>query len=149
MRRNITLIRHLDDPVANRDPSHPPPAPQTASPPASASSARSRTSSSARTPTTRRGLAAELQERLEQPELVDDIDRRPVPEIIADICRDLGLAGLAQASSPGSAAPPPTSPTSAPAPPSSPLGARAGPIHPAAVTTLAKPRLWPPAHDAP
>jgi len=38
-------------------------------------------------------LNTELRERLDSPDLEDEIDHRPVPEIIADICRDLGIAG--------------------------------------------------------
>src|SRR5947209_790470 len=38
-------------------------------------------------------LQAELAERLDSPDLDDDIDHRPIPDIIADICRDLGIAG--------------------------------------------------------
>jgi hypothetical protein len=37
-------------------------------------------------------LHAELRERLDSPDLEDEIDNRPVIEIIADICRDLGIA---------------------------------------------------------
>ncbi len=37
-------------------------------------------------------LHAELLERLDAPDLDDDIDHRPVAEIIEDICRDLGIA---------------------------------------------------------
>ena len=37
-------------------------------------------------------LEAELVERLDRPELDEEIEDRPVAEIIADICRDLGLA---------------------------------------------------------
>ncbi len=40
------------------------------------------------------GLTAELAERLDGPELEDEIGTRPVAEIIADICRDLGIAAL-------------------------------------------------------
>ena len=40
-------------------------------------------------------LHAEFAERLDDPALDDDILTRPVPEIIADICRDLGLAAPA------------------------------------------------------
>ena len=40
------------------------------------------------------GLRAELAERLDGPELEDEIGERPVDEIIADICRDLGLGRL-------------------------------------------------------
>ena len=35
---------------------------------------------------------AELEERLDGPDLDDDIDHRPVGDIIVDICRDLGIA---------------------------------------------------------
>ncbi len=37
------------------------------------------------------GLLAELAERLEQADLDDDIDTRPIDDIITDLCRDLGL----------------------------------------------------------
>ena len=40
----------------------------------------------------RENLRDELLERLDGPDVEDDIDHRPVAEIIADICRDLGLA---------------------------------------------------------
>lgn len=36
-------------------------------------------------------LEAELQDRIDTLDLEDDIERRPVADIIADICRDLGL----------------------------------------------------------
>jgi hypothetical protein len=39
-------------------------------------------------------LEAEFLERLDSPEFADDIDSRPIPEIIAEICRDLGLAAM-------------------------------------------------------
>jgi hypothetical protein len=39
-------------------------------------------------------LHADLRDRLDGPELDDDIDNRPVADIIADICRDFGLAAL-------------------------------------------------------
>jgi hypothetical protein len=39
-------------------------------------------------------LHAELLDRMDGPELEDEIDHRPVTEIIADICRDLGLERL-------------------------------------------------------
>jgi hypothetical protein len=39
-------------------------------------------------------LHAELLDRLDTPDLEDDIQVRPIADIIADICRDLGLAAL-------------------------------------------------------
>ena len=39
-------------------------------------------------------LHAELQERLDAPDLEDDISSRPTPEIIAEICKDLGLDNM-------------------------------------------------------
>ena len=39
-------------------------------------------------------LNAELQERLDRPDLDDEIDNRPVAEIIADLCRDFGLEAV-------------------------------------------------------
>lgn len=37
-------------------------------------------------------LHVELSERMDAPELEDEIDHRPVAEVIADFCRDLGIA---------------------------------------------------------
>ena len=37
-------------------------------------------------------LQVELRERLDSPDLEDDIDHRPLPDIVADICRDLRVA---------------------------------------------------------
>ncbi len=39
-------------------------------------------------------LTAELHDRLDAPDLDDDISSRPVADIITEICRDLGLAAL-------------------------------------------------------
>jgi hypothetical protein len=39
-------------------------------------------------------LNRELRERLDAPDLDDEIDHRPVDEIIAEICRDLGLGTI-------------------------------------------------------
>jgi hypothetical protein len=39
-------------------------------------------------------LHAEFLERLDSPDLEDDIDQRPIDEIIADIRRDLGIAAM-------------------------------------------------------
>ena len=47
-----------------------------------------------REPERREELEAELLERLDRPELDDEIDDRPVDVIIAEICRDLGLTAL-------------------------------------------------------
>ena len=37
-------------------------------------------------------LRAELRERLDSPDLADDLETRPIEQIIADICRDLQIA---------------------------------------------------------
>ncbi len=42
-------------------------------------------------------LTAELHDRLDAPDLDEDISRRPIAEIITEICRDLGLAALSGA----------------------------------------------------
>ena len=39
-------------------------------------------------------LTEELFERMDRPEFAEDIDDRPVAEIITEICRDMGLEGL-------------------------------------------------------
>ncbi len=39
-------------------------------------------------------LNAELLDRLDSPDLVDEIANRTIPEIVTDICRDFGIAGL-------------------------------------------------------
>jgi hypothetical protein len=39
-------------------------------------------------------LHAELLERLDRPDLDDEIANRPLAEIVTDMCRDLGIAGL-------------------------------------------------------
>ena len=39
-------------------------------------------------------LRAELHERLDSPDILEDIGDRPVEDIIKDICRDLGLANI-------------------------------------------------------
>ena len=47
------------------------------------------------TPDRAEHLHAELLERLDSPDLDDEIDHRPPAEIIADICRDFGIAHIA------------------------------------------------------
>ncbi len=39
-------------------------------------------------------LQAELLDRLDSPDLEDEIAHRTIPEIVTDMCRDLGIAGL-------------------------------------------------------
>lgn len=39
-------------------------------------------------------LRAELAERLDSPDLEHDIEARPIPDIVRDICRDLGVLGM-------------------------------------------------------
>ena len=41
-----------------------------------------------------KALHAELRERLDDPDLEDDLDQLPIAEIIRDICRDLGIVNL-------------------------------------------------------
>ena len=88
VRRTIGLARRLDEPVAGRD------------------AARRRVAARRqiiravedaiqdREPERREALEAELLERLDRPDLDDDIDHRPVDVIIAEICRDLGLTAV-------------------------------------------------------
>jgi hypothetical protein len=49
--------------------------------------------STARHPGEQESLHAELLERLDRPELEDEIASRATPDIVVDICRDLGIAG--------------------------------------------------------
>jgi len=88
VRRTILLAQRLDDPPR---------------PAANRAAARRRIirevedaiDQRARTDAEAGRLNAELQERLDAPELEDEVDNRPAPEIIADICRDLGIADIA------------------------------------------------------
>ncbi len=87
VRRTIGLARRLNDPATPHSPQH-------------RAAARKRIirevedaiQRQATRPTDAECLQSELEDRLDGPDLDDDIDARPVPEIIADICRDLGLA---------------------------------------------------------
>jgi hypothetical protein len=90
IRRTIVLARHL------RDPATPRPAEQR-------TTARKRIlrdvedaihRSERRNPD-KELLRAELHERLDAPDLDADLLSRPIPEIIAEICRDLGIASAA------------------------------------------------------
>ncbi len=92
-------------------------------------------------------LTAELHDRFDAPDLDEDISHRPVADIIAEICRDLGLASLpgthpwkrrtpadleqhcARAAAPSRAHPPGAEPPSVPAiperAPTTPVASRA------------------------
>jgi hypothetical protein len=85
IRRTITLARHLDDPVTPSAAQH-------------RASSRRRIIRAVEDTIDREPrrpdkdhLRAELAERLEGPDLDADILHRPIPEIIAEICRDLAL----------------------------------------------------------
>jgi hypothetical protein len=89
VRRSIVLARKLAEPVPVADPARP------------RIAARQRiiraVEDEIQRGTTGREAAtlhAELLDRLDAPDLDDDVADRPVAEIIADICRDLGLAAL-------------------------------------------------------
>ena len=94
IRRSITLARTLADPIQ--------PAPDLAQPRAAArrrilrevEDAIQRTANDAAPPDAGRtaDLTAELHDRLDAPDLDDDLATRPIPDIITEICRDLGLA---------------------------------------------------------
>ena len=90
VRRAILLVRRLDDPAAAKSPE-------------ARAAARKRIIREVEDaierhtlrPTDAECLHAELQDRLDSPDLDDDIANLSTPEIIADICRDLGLASAA------------------------------------------------------
>ncbi len=109
-------------------------------------------------------LHAELADRLDAPDLDDDLATRPVADIIADICRDLGLATLpgarpwkrrtpadvealcARAAQAVPARPRTAAPSPTPAAPSRPADPPPTPDHPAwiAQAANAQPRPTPP-----
>ena len=94
VRRSITLARSLDRPLPpTRDPAH------------HRTAARQRIirdvedrigratdPDACDTSATAADLHAELRDRLDAPDLDDDLATRPIPDIITEICRDLGLA---------------------------------------------------------
>ena len=91
IRRSITLARHLNDPIK--------PAPDPAHHRAAARAQVIRTVEdrihrAAHEGDRAESLTAELRDRLDGPDLDDDLATRPTPDIIAEICRDLGLAAL-------------------------------------------------------
>ena len=89
-------------------------------------------------------LTAELHDRLDAPDLDDDLATRPIADIITEIRRDLGLASP-PGDTPGAAEPPPTSPNSKPAPP--PPAAPPNPVpHRAAPALPSPPRPRPQRH---
>ena len=117
---------------------------------------------------------AELLDRLDGPDLDEDLTHRPIPDIIADLCRDLGLAAQpgqpwprrtpadiallrARAGSPpgtrhpGAPQPTPTQPQAPNPAPTRPATPRPGPTPapaPTAANHLRIPRsLWPPPGD--
>ena len=87
VRRTILLAQHLEKPAAERNPNR------------HRIAARKRilrkvedTIRREAQPGDRPALQAELLDRLDAPDLEDDIDTTPLEEIITDICRDLHLA---------------------------------------------------------
>ena len=94
VRRSITLARSLDRPLPpTRDPAH------------HRTAARQRIirdvedrigratdPDACDTSATAADLHAELRDRLDAPDLDDDLATRPIPDIITEICRDLGIA---------------------------------------------------------
>jgi hypothetical protein len=92
IRRSVNLARHLDEPVPARAET------RTARHRALARRCIIRDVEDAiqRQASEQEGetLRAELRERLDGADLDDDIDLRPVADIIADICRDFGIAAL-------------------------------------------------------
>ena len=103
-------------------------------------------------------LTAELHDRLDAPDLDDDVSSRPVADIITEICRDLGLAVLsgahpwkrrtpadleqlrARAAAPSAARQPSAGPHSVPA------TSRPAPTNPVPPGPAAIPRATSPAH---
>jgi len=94
VRRSIALARRLNDPVA--------PAKDPAAHRAAArkrilrevEDAIGRTSQDDRDAGDAESLTAELHDRLDGPDLDDDLASRPVADIITELCRDLGLAAM-------------------------------------------------------
>ena len=93
VRRSIALARSLAEP---RQPAHDPAAHRAAARKRiirEVEDAIQRTSNPTE-PSDAEVLQAELRDRLDAPDLDDDIGTRPVADIITELCRDLGLAAL-------------------------------------------------------
>ena len=89
VRRTILLVQKLDEPAPARD--QDPHRHRIASRKRILRAVEDTIDIEAR-PEHRPALQAELLDRLDAPDLEDDIDTRPIQEIIDDICRDLQLA---------------------------------------------------------
>ena len=86
IRRAILLVRNLDDPAAKS------PQNRIAARKHIIRDVENAIQRHAPRPTDAACLQAELLDRLDSPDLDDDIDNLPIPEIITNICRDFGLA---------------------------------------------------------
>ena len=86
IRRAILLVRSLDDPAAKS------PQNRIAARKHIIRDVENAIQRHAPRPTDAACLQAELLDRLDSPDLDDDIDNLPIPEIITNICRDFGLA---------------------------------------------------------
>ena len=90
VRRSITLARILTQPLP---PAKDPAAPRTAARKRIIREVEDAIGRTTDTPDPA-GLTAELYDRLDTPDLDDDLATRPTADIITEICRDLGLAAL-------------------------------------------------------
>jgi len=85
------ILREVEDAIQRTAPASGQTAPSHAAPNGSDADASDAADDSAE------ALTAELHDRLDAPDLDDDISRRPIADIITEICRDLGLAALSGA----------------------------------------------------
>ena len=89
IRRSITLARHLNDPIrATPDPAHH----RAAARAQVIRTVEDRIHRAAHEGDRTESLTVELHDRLDGPDLDADLGTRPIPDIITEICRDLGLA---------------------------------------------------------